>query len=184
MVINQQALTWGGQIANQFKVALYARPLSAPEPPKAPCASGISIPGQPKQCVWADIWNAMYQINEPNPAGAQMSLASNSTFIAPWLPADNSTQQLVLTCNPTNDEPTVHVLDADGNSPDGNISVEVTDIAPVLYAVPGDSLPGHYMAITLSVTVAPGTQPGLRGVHVTIDDKEAGVLLAAVYIKG
>lgn len=185
IVVNHQPLTWGGQVANQFKIALYARPLSAPnKPPTVPCASGESTPGQPKQCLWAALWDAMIAINEPSPTGAKMPLASNSTFIAPWLPSDGSTQQLVLTCNPGGTDPlTVHVLDPAGDGPDPSIEVTTTGTSPAYYAVPGDTYPDNYTAISISVTVPAGASAGLRGIQITQPGDITNVLWAAVYIK-
>jgi hypothetical protein len=186
MLINGQPIQWGGQIANQFKIGLFARPLPASQPaPLAGCSSTAPTPGAPLQCVWAAIWNAMSAINEPCPTGAKMPLTSNSTFIAPWLPADGSTQQLVLTCNPTSNPLTVQVQLANGSGPDPSITVTITGAVPTFYAVPGNSYPGNYTAIALSVAVPKGTAAGLRGIQITQPTTNTVLALpAAVYITG
>ncbi len=182
MLINSQPIQWGGQIANQFKIGLYARPLSANQnPPPAPCSSTTPTPGAPLQCVWAALWNAMSVINEPCPTGAQMPLTSNSTFIAPWLPANGSSQQLVLTCNPTTEPLTVQIQLADGSGPDPSIAVTLNSATATFYAVPGNSYPGNYTALAITVTVASGTASGLRGIQIT-SSGAAMSLPAAVYI--
>lgn len=113
-----------------------------------------------------------------------MPLASNSTFIAPWLPSDGSEQQLVLTCNPSNQPLEVHVLDHNGDGPDDSIAVKITDTTPAYYAVPGDTYPGNYTALHISVTVPPGAQAGLRGIQIKQPGNVSNVLWAAVYVKG
>jgi hypothetical protein len=186
MLINGQPIQWGGQIANQFKIGLFARPLTASQPaPLAGCSSTVPTPGAPLQCVWAALWNAMNAINEPCPTGAKMPLTSNSTFIAPWLPANGTAQQLVLTCNPTGNPLTVQVQLANGTGPDPSIPVTITGASPTFYAVPGNSYPGNYTAIAISVTVPKGTSAGLRGLQITQTTTNTVLALpAAVYITG
>jgi hypothetical protein len=182
VLINGQPIAWAGQIANQFKIGLFARPLAATSnPAQAPCASTISPPGQPLQCMYAALWDAYYAINEPCPTGTAMSLASNTTFIAPWLPSIGVVQQLVLTCTNTNAQPTVQVLLTDGSGPDPNIAVTVTKSVPITYAVPGNSYPGNYTALYLDMIV-PAQQPGgLRGIQITAGGA-AQSLPAAIFI--
>jgi hypothetical protein len=184
MLINNQPIRWGGQIANQFKIGLYARPLATSQtPPNASCTSTAPTPGQPLQCLWAVLWNAFIGINEPCPTGAPMPLASNSTFIAPWLPTDDSTQQLVLTCNPTSQPLQVQVQLADGSGSDPSIAVTMTGSTPAYYAVPGNSYPGNYTALYISISVPAGTPAGLRGIQITQTGNGTVLSLpAAVYI--
>ncbi|HEY4972806.1 MAG TPA: hypothetical protein VII41_04305, partial [Steroidobacteraceae bacterium] len=188
MLVNSQPLQWGGQIANQFKIGLFARGLPAEKskipPPLADCSSTTPMPGAPLQCLWATLWNAMSAINEPCPTGADMPLTSNSTFIAPWLPANGSAQQLVLTCNPTSEPMTVQIQLADGSGPDTSIAVTLTGSAPTFYAVPGNSYPGNYTALAINVTVPSSAASGLRGIQITqTSSKTVLSLSAAIYIK-
>ncbi|MBB4264204.1 hypothetical protein [Bradyrhizobium sp. CIR3A] len=54
MLINGQPIQWAGQIASQFKIGLFARPLSADRAaPLVDCSSTTPTPGEPLQCVWA-----------------------------------------------------------------------------------------------------------------------------------
>ena len=183
MQINQQPITWAGQIAKQFKVGLFARPLPTTQtPPPAACASTTPTPGQPLQCMYAVLWDAYYAINEPCPTGTPMSLASNSTMIAPQLPSDGTAHQLVLTCTNPIAPPTVHVLLGDGSGPDHAITVTVTQSSPVTYAVPGNSYSGNYTALYLSISIPRGTPGGLRGVVISGNGMPAQSMLAAIYI--
>src|SRR6202035_5906561 len=146
-----------------------------------PCASTISPPNQPLQCMFAALWDGYYPINEPCPTGTAMSLASNTTFIAPWLKSD-LTQQLVLTCTPLTGTPQVQIMLPDGSGPDPNIGVAVTGSSPVTYAVPGNSYPGNYIALYLEVSVAVPKPAGLRAIQITVDSGVPSSLPAAVYI--
>jgi hypothetical protein len=182
MVIGGQPLQWAGQIANQFDIGLFARPLAAPSPPPpAPCASPVSPPGQPLQCMHLALWNGYYPVIEPCPTGAQLRLASNTTFIAPWLPSPSNVMQLALTCTNVSGEVTVQILDAAGNNPAPNIEVGVYGSGPVTYAVPGNSYPGNYTVLFLNVVVAAGAQAGLRAIQITANGNSLS-LPAAVYI--
>lgn len=182
VLINGQPIVWAGQIANQFNIGLFARPLSAPSnPPKAPCVSPIPPTGQPLQCMFAVLWDAYYAINEPCPTGTAMSLASNTTMIAPWLPSSGVVQQLVLTCTNMTAPPTVQVMLGDGSGPDPNVSVAVTNSVPITYAVPGNSYPGNYTALYLDVIVALQQPPGLRGIQISAGGVTQS-LPAAVFI--
>jgi hypothetical protein len=100
-----------------------------------------------------------------------MSLASNTTYIAPWLPATGVAQELVLTCNtPSPGQVEVQVMLADGSGPDPSIQVTINDTDLLAnYAVPGNSYPGAngaYTALYLSVAVPAGAAGGLRGVQI------------------
>jgi len=179
--INGQSIQWGGQIASQMQIGLFARPLPTNSiPPTVPCA-GSPSPGAPSQCMYQALWSGYYPLQEPSPGGQPMSLASNTVIVPPWLPANGAPLQLVLTCNnPAPSNPVVSILLADGSGPDPRINVIVTGSAPVTYAVPGNSYPGDYTALAITVRVAGGTMPGLRAIQVA----GGGVLPAAVYITG
>jgi hypothetical protein len=178
--INGVPISWAGQIASQMNIGLFARPLPTTKtPPAVPCA-GPSTPGSPLQCMYAALWNGYYPQQEISPSGQTMSLASNTVITPPLLPADGTTQLLSLTVNaPAPSSPTIQILGA-GNSktPDLNISTVVTNATSVTYAVPGNSYPGTYTMLTIKVTVAAGTAPGLRALEVV----GCGVLPASVYV--
>ena len=185
MTISGQSIQWGGQIALQFNIGLFARPLPAStNPPQEDCSSSASSAGQPLQCLFAAIWNGFYPQNEPCPTGTAMSLASNTTFIAPQLTADGTTQELVLTVTTVNAnaKPSVQILLPDGSGPDPAIQVSVTELSQVTYAVPGNSYPSASTALALSVLVPNGAKSGLRGVQVSGKGIAGGKLLAAINV--
>lgn len=185
ILINGNPIEWAGQVALQFEIGLFARPLALPAgfppptPSSVPCASQSPAPGGgPLQCMYASLWNAYYPINEPAPTGASLSLSSNTTFIPPWLPATGVEQQLVLTCtNPAPAAPVLSAIREDG-SVDPQIQVVWSNSSPVTYAVPGNSYPGDYTALYLSVTVAAETAGGLRGLQI----QNSGTLPAAFLV--
>lgn len=133
LLINGQPIQWGGQIATQMQIGLFARPLSTnATPPVVPCA-GPSTPWQPLHCMYQALWNGYYPIQEPNPSGQSLSLASNTVIVPPWIPANGSTLQLLVTCNgPIPSKPVVTILNSSGTAPDPAISVAVTGAALVL----------------------------------------------------
>ncbi len=184
ILINGTPITYAGQVADQFNIGLYARPLATTAtPPPAPCASSVATPGQPLQSMmFSNLWQAYYNSVEVAPTGQQMSLASNTTFIAVQLPADGSTHDLTMTCNTPTGTPGIDVLLADGSGPDPAVSVKITGSSAANYAVPGNSFPGQYTALSLSVSVAAGAKSGLRAV--TITDPQAGpsTLQASLYV--
>ncbi len=183
MLVGGQAIVWAGQIAAQFDIGLFARPLQALQaPPPAGCVIPGSPAGQPLQCMYAALWDGYYPQNEPCPTGTKMSLASNTTFIAPRLPATNVQQQLVLTCATVPTAPTVQVLLADGSGPDPSIQVMVTKMANVVYAVPGNSFPSPCTALYITVTIPVQRAGGLRGVQISGNGIPGGQLPAALYI--
>jgi hypothetical protein len=184
--IDNQPIQWAGQIAEQFKVGLYARPLQAPSnPPSAPCAGTTPTPGAPLQAMYASVWDAFYNNVEVAPTGQEMSLASNTTYIAPWLPANGQSASLVLTCNtPSPGNLAVEVLLPDGSGPDTSIPISIFNSATVTYAVPGNSYPGTYTALYLDLTVPQGAAGGLRGMQIIDPVSGPQSYPALIYIVG
>lgn len=184
ILVGGEPLCWAGQVAFQFDIGLYARPLAASTaPPVEQCSTGQRAVAQPLQCLmFTSLWDAYYNQVEMAPTGQAMSLASNTTFIAPLLTADGGARQMTLTCTKPTATPTVAVLTADGSSVDTSITVTVEGMSPANYAVPGDSYPGSYTALSLSLTIPAGAAPGLRGVSVTDPSGVSNSLPAALYI--
>lgn len=192
MTYNYEPLKWAGQITSNAKIGLFARPLpTSSAAPAEPCATSSDAPGKPKQCMWAALWAGYSATEEVAPTGEKMLLASNSTFIPPWVPSDGSAHQLVMTVDdPGSLELHLAVLLADGSGPDTSITVSVTGTpTPCYYAIPGDSYPGSYMSVSFTVTVPTGTNTGLRGIQVapssggaTIAELAPMSLPAAIFI--
>ncbi|GLQ89095.1 hypothetical protein [Dyella flagellata] len=186
ILINGRPIQWAGQIAETFNMTLYARPLPAGStaPPVNPCTSTQSPAYTPLQCMYSQLWNGYYPITELAPTGAKLSLASNTTFVAPWLPANGKAQALTLTCTTIPSQLSdlqVAFLLPDSSDPDSSIGVTVNAATPVTYAVPGNSYPDNYFALSLSVTVGSSSAPGLRSVQITVNGNSS-VLPDAVFI--
>ena len=182
--INNLPIQWAGQIADTFNMALFARPIPAGStaPPQVDCSSGLQAPLAPLQCMYTALWNGYYPINEPCPTGTPMSLASNSTFIVPQVPRDpRRGVQLTLTCSTVAAGMSVAFLLPDGSAIDPNIRTTILGTQPVTYAVPGNSYPGTYVAVSLDVVVMTGTAVGLRSVQVS-SGGTTNVLPAAIDI--
>ena len=178
LTINGAPIAWAGQIAQQMQIGLFARPLPTTQtPPTVPC-SGSPSAGAPLQCMYQALWDGYYPVQESAPTGQPMSLASNTVIVPPWIPANGATQALMVTCNsPVPGTPTLQALFPNG-SPDPSISLSVRGSTQVAYAVPGNSYPGTYTAVSFFVKVAPGAAPGLRDLSVG----GGGVLPRAMYI--
>lgn len=170
MSINLEPIRWGAQIANQFTMGLFPLLLPAGEtPPRVDRVSNLKPAlAQPLQLSYQAVFNAYYAIKEPNPRLA-ISLASNTVLTPPRIAA-GTTAQMVLICDTvdvTHGLPTVEFLPFGGAAPDPAITATVTGTQPVAYAIPGNSYPGTYTSVQLTVQVTPGAAPGLRDVRVT-----------------
>jgi hypothetical protein len=181
--INGKPIMWAGQIADTFNMALYARAIAAGtnQPPTVACPSSATAALVPLQCMYTVLWNGYYSIIEGAPTGAQLSLASNTTFVAPQVPANGQAVQLTLICTTMQQGMSVGFLLTSGSGIDPAIAVAITGTAPVTYAVPGNSYPDNYFALSLNVTVAKGAATGLRGVQIS-QGGTANILPAAIDI--
>ena len=185
ILIGSDPILYAGQVARQFQVGLFARPLeTSATPPPVPCTSTATVPGAPQQCMYAAMWNGYYPIQETAPTGVKMSLASNTTFIPPKVPSgkEKTTVQLVVTCNQPANPTEITFLKPDG-SVDYGISVKIAATATVTYAVPGNSYPGTYTALTLNVTLQ-SAAVGFRTISITDSVGGTNALPAAIYIIG
>ena len=185
ILINGEAIQWAGQIANQFNIGLYARPLAAvTAAPPSPCAGAGPSVSAPLQCLDGLLWDACYAQIETAPTGATMPLASNTTFIPPYLACDGSARLLAVTYSlPENQGTTPTIQFGLNGEPDPSISVSIIGQADVTYAVPGNSYPGPCGVYHLNVTVPPGAVRGPRDVYFTTDG-QTEVLPAAIYLLG
>ena len=181
--VNKQPIRYAGQVANQMKIGLFARPMTTnATPPKVQCVSTTPNLTTPQQCMYTALWDGYYPQQEDAPTGVKMSLASNTTFVVAQLPANGQPQSLVLTSTPAPSVVFVAVLTANG-SVDTTIKVDVMKMTAVEYAVPGNSYPGTYTAIYLNVTIPQGTPSGLRGIQITRTRMPAQVMPGAIYIQ-
>ncbi|MFN6536726.1 MAG: hypothetical protein RM021_010165 [Nostoc sp. EkiNYC01] len=179
ILIQNQPIIWAGQVARTFNMSLYARPIPTTNtPPALDCVgTPTTLANQPLQLIYADLWNAYYNTSEPNPAGQLMPLASNTTFIITRVEQNQSGIQVVLTYAPVNSAsppiPTVEFSTVDDQNPN-NQSVDSQIAAKVLgqptlvsYAVPGNSYPSDYYALSLELDITSEAAVGVRGVRIT-----------------
>ncbi|MDJ0796850.1 MAG: hypothetical protein QNJ51_08420 [Calothrix sp. MO_167.B12] len=179
ILIGGQPIEWAGQIAQTFKIALYARPISASNTPSQ--LSCVSTPAdssnQPLQLMYKSLWDAYYAINEPNPADQNLPLVSNTTFVVTTVEQGQSSIEIALTYSPSSDSPpiptvefsTVNDQDPIGNQDvDSNITATVVGgPTPVNYAVPGNSYPSDSYVLFLTLNIGSSAELGLRGVRIT-----------------
>ena len=178
--VGSDPIKWAGQVVRTFKIGLYARPLMpASKPPELDCVSELAVKSnQPLQLMHTHLWDAYYAMNEPNPAGQSMSLASNTTFVVSGVEAGQSDVAIALTYSPASSSPpapTVEFSTVNDKDPIGNQTVDEHIAAKVIgeptlitnYAVPGNSYPSAAYLLRLSVTIATKAEAGLRGVRIT-----------------
>lgn len=168
-------IQWGGQIAQQMDMGLWARAVAAqvaplPNPCVIPPPAGVSAPAdapsapnyaQPLQLFHQAVWQALYKTSVPNPMNSPISLASNSTLIAPLVARGAQNVPLVLVCTAT-----LNPL------PDVSFGTGVTvstvqSLGDVSYAIPGNSYPSSNQALLVTVSVAADAALGLHGCTLT-----------------
>jgi hypothetical protein len=177
-----QNIKYASQVAQTISVALYARGLPAVSAPtNVPCVviQPVST-ASPQQLFYAALWNAFYNTNEPNPMQQQISLASNSTFIAPTIAQGTAGAQMALTYISGTSKLTAPKVTV----PESDITFTPSTVELVNYAVPGNSYPfnvanllapGTYLkAVTLQVDVSLNAKLGLRTIQVSDDGKKFG----------
>jgi hypothetical protein len=174
---NGDPILWGGQVTQQMNIGIWARPLSVQNAPVAqPCvlppSYGVTPPKTPVPPNYAQalqlfhqvVWNAFYNTSVPNPMNTPISLASNSTLIAPIVPQGATNVPMCLTCSVT--------PGPQGQLPQVDLGpgITVTSVSlnqNINYAVPGNSYPSPCDMLTINVSVSPTAATGLRGVVLT-----------------
>ena len=165
-------IQWGGQIAQQMDMGLWARaiPTSTPETPQ-PCVlpppNGVQPPPTPTPPNYAQalqlfhqaVWNASYGTSVPNPMNQPIPLVSNSTMIAPLITPGATNVPMALVFAPANDKTSpLQVSFGPG------ITVTVQGTAQTVnYAIPGNSYPSPSSVLSLLVSVDANAALGLRG---------------------
>lgn len=167
----KKTIQWGGEIVQPMSIGLWARPIAAPVPAAEACvAARVPSLAQPLQMFHAAIWDAFYNTSVGNPMGMPMSLASNSTMIAPIIPPGAQNVPMVLSCSAVqpgpNGEPP-QVTFPGGNSRDVTASAVTLEPNTASYAVPGNSYPGSVQLLKFNVSVSATAVTGLRSVQLT-----------------
>lgn len=182
ITIGGQKIAWGGQVARTINMHIVATAFTAKAPPLLDCVGSPTTSfAQPLQLFHATVFNAMNGTNIPNPMGQPMTLVSNSTLIAP-IAKQGTFIELVLTCDTLNSNfspqnpttwPSVTFDSAD-------ITAKVVAAKQVSYAVPGNSYPGSYWALTLAVAISKQARTGLRSVFVTNPGQQTSTPMPAL----
>ena len=182
--INNEPIQWGSQISEQINIGLFARPLRATEKPSQVPCTGPSAAGAPLQAMQQHVWDAYYRVTESNPAGSELSLASNSVIV-PAVVMLGNTSNIALTVNklPSGAHPTVKVLTgSDNGASDPNITINVLDQNTVTYAVPGNSGPGTYTSLSLEIVTQPNAELGLRAIEVSYSGAQPQTLASLIQV--
>lgn len=187
-------IRYAGQVAETMSVALYARAL-APTTPLTPvsCATiGAPSKASPQQLMHAALWDAFYGTSVPNPMKHAIPLASNSTFIAPFVKPGATGVKMALTyatAQQSNDPSKITVKasasggkDAKTGQPadvDADISFTPTDVVNIDYAVPGNTYP---FSVSNLINTPPYTQY-LKVVYLDVSvAADAGASLRYIFI--
>ncbi|MGZ3873633.1 MAG: hypothetical protein ACXVJD_11985 [Mucilaginibacter sp.] len=185
ITIAGENILWGSQVASTFKMQVLVDSYQVSTTPVGYDAVGTPSAAdtyaEPLQLFYADYYNAMYGTMVPNPVNNPISLLSNSTFIAPTVFLAANSVAMVLTCatctavaGSPSTYPTV-------TFDDPNITAVVTSVQTgITYAVPGNSLPGTYTALYITVSVGNSAALGLHGVYVTNQGQSASVAMPAL----
>ncbi|STQ91440.1 hypothetical protein [Iodobacter fluviatilis] len=173
-----EPIQWGGQVTQQMSIGLWARPIQVSAAPAneacvLPPPTGVTPPAnpvppdyaQPLQLFHSAIWNAYFNTEVSNPMNTPISLASNSTLIAPIVRLGQSNIPMVLTCTTTQ-------LGPQGQLPTVDFGPDITVVVSnfndnVNYAVPGNSYPSQCASLNLKVSVGANAELGLRGLTLT-----------------
>ncbi|MEO7733750.1 MAG: hypothetical protein ABIY55_22490, partial [Kofleriaceae bacterium] len=161
ILLNGTHITYAAQIVYQMQMhilaASYALTSAPPSLACVWCCGAAPAPSyaQPLQMFQSVVWNALYPTMVANPVNNPISLASNSTLIAPFVQPGQRYQMTLTSAGATG----VPAVAATWNgAPDPAIQIEVTGSTPVTYAVPGNSYPSGSVALTLNVTIGAGAQ--------------------------
>jgi len=164
-------IAWAGQIAETFDVGLFARALAAPAAAPVGCVVNLDTTAQPPlppaqaqpiQLMDQTLWAAYYGTSVSNVMGVAMNLASNSVIIPmPVKPGEKGVRAVLILATaisgPGGALPSVTV-------PGGQIVVTVktaSALQSVTYAAPGNSYPGDFQLLDLTIDVAPTAPSGL-----------------------
>lgn len=170
IMISNQKIIWASQVAATFKMQIVASGYDSPTVPQGYDAVGTPDVtfAQPLQLFYQDYFKAMYNTLVPNPVNNPISLLSNSTFIPPTIFNSASAVNMVLicdTCTATAGNPSTYPA---VTFDDPGITAVVNSVQnDIAYAVPGNSMPGSYTALFISVSVGVNAEPGPHGVFIT-----------------
>lgn len=171
ILIANKPINWGSQVAATFKMQIVASAFKGTVP-KGYDPVGSTTPQntfpQPLQLFNEDYFTTMYKTLVPNPSNNPIPLLSNSTYIAPVIEPSTKNISMVLTCSSYTDG-TIVTFD------DPGITAVINSTQQIFYAVPGNSMPGNYTALFVTVSVAANVTPGLHGIVLLKSGQTTGV---------
>jgi hypothetical protein len=177
-------IDWGSQVAATFKMQVLVDAYTASMPKGYDAVGNTSAANtyaQPVQLFWQSYYNAMVNQMVPNPVNHPISMLSNSTFIAPMVGVGTVGVNLVLTCatcTAVNGQPNTYPK---VNFDDPNITASVISVEnDINYAVPGNSLPSTYSALTIALIIGVEAKTGLHGLYLTNVGQKIGVAMPAL----
>jgi len=156
-------VNWGSEIAQLIDMHIIATAYKSSVQPAMECVGTAStVYAEPLQLFYSDVFNGYNNTSIPNPAGFAMTALSNSTYVTPKVKQGTSNLNMTLT-----------VDGLTGNTPpsvtfDGNdLKAQVINTGTVSYAVPGNSYPGTYQTVNITLSATANAKTGLRKVYVT-----------------
>lgn len=185
ITINNKKVDWASQIASTFKMQIVASGYDSPTIPQGYDAVGTpsTLFAQPLQLFYEDYFNVMYNTSVPNPVNNPISLLSNSTFIPPTIFNSANGVNMVLICDTCTAVPGNSATYPKVTFDDPNITAVVNSVqTDITYAVPGNSMPGAYTALFISVNVGINAASGPHGVFITNPGQQQSPAMPAMLI--
>jgi hypothetical protein len=164
ILIDGTPIMYASQINQTFLMHIVGQALrNQPVAPPQPCpTTPVTTLAQPLQLFHAAVFDAMYATTYPTVVGVTATLASNSTLIAPWVPAGASDVPMVVVLGEINPAQPPRI-----SFGDPAIEVVAGEIKEVTYAIPGNSYPSQNYAMAIKISVSASAAPGLRGCYAT-----------------
>ncbi len=166
-------IMYASQINQTFEMQIVGQAISQTgAPPQVqPCAgSPATVLPQPLQLFHKAVFDAMYASTYSTVVGVTADLASNSTLIAPWVqPGQTNVPMVLVLTGIDSSQPPTGVSLGDG------VTVNIGDITPVTYAIPGNSYPSQNHAMAITVSISSNAAPGVRDCCVTNPGQEQPV---------
>jgi hypothetical protein len=183
--IDEQYIIWGSQVAATFQMQIVASAYASSTPPKGYDAVGSTDPvntfAQPLQLFYKDYFNSMYNTLVPNPVNHPISLLSNSTFIPPTIFNSANGVNMVLICDTCTAIPGNTATYPKVTFDDSNITAVVNSVQTgISYAVPGNSMPGSYTALFITVNAGLNAAAGAHGIFITNSGQSQGTAMPAM----
>lgn len=184
ITIGGSPIDWGSQVADTFKMQIVASGYAGTTPAGyGPVGDLTPAYAQPLQLFYADYFNVLYNTPISNPVNNPIPLLSNSTYIPPTIFLGANSAQMVIVCNTCTAVQGQPATYPQVSFDDPNISAVVTSVQQnVSYAVPGNSMPGNYTAVFITVAVGANTAIGRRGVYVTNSGQTLSTAMPALLI--